>query len=82
MRLIDADRFKNWLMENYILYDGNRSLKDIDEQPTVDAVPVVRCKDCKWKQGSECVRFSDLRPFPDDYCSRGEKEWPDERMNS
>lgn len=39
-RLIDADKFKNWLMENYVLYDGDRSLKDIDEQPTVDAEPV------------------------------------------
>lgn len=39
-RLIDADRFKNWLMENYVLYDGGRLLKDIDKQPTVDAEPV------------------------------------------
>ena len=33
----------------------------------------VRCKDCKWKQGSECVRFADVRPNPDDFCSRGER---------
>ena len=33
---------------------------------------LIRCKDCKWKQGSECVRFADVRPFPDDYCSRAE----------
>jgi hypothetical protein len=35
---------------------------------------VIRCKDCKWKQGSECVRFADVRPFPDDYCSRAERK--------
>lgn len=34
---------------------------------------IIRCKDCKWKQGSECVRFSDVRPFPDDFCSRAER---------
>ena len=34
---------------------------------------LIRCKDCKWKQGSECVRFADVRPFPDDFCSRAER---------
>lgn len=34
----------------------------------LDSVPpaqpeIVRCKDCKWKQGSECVRFAEVRPF-------------------
>lgn len=39
------------------------------EQPEI-----IRCKDCKWKQGSECVRFADVRPFPDDFCSRAERK--------
>ena len=34
---------------------------------------IVRCKDCKWKQGAECVRFADVRPFADDFCSRAER---------
>ena len=34
---------------------------------------IVRCKDCKWKQGSECARFAEVRPFPDDFCSRAER---------
>ena len=33
----------------------------------------VRCKDCKWKQGYECVRFAEIRIFPDDFCSRAER---------
>ena len=33
---------------------------------------IIRCEDCKWKQGPECVRFSDVRPYPDDFCSRAE----------
>ena len=44
-------------------------------------VKVVYCKDCKWKQGSECVRFADIRPFGDDFCSRGERR-EDERADS
>ena len=43
MRLIDADKLDWW-------YKGRPIRKVIDEAPTVDAVPVVRCKDCKhWK---------------------------------
>jgi hypothetical protein len=34
---------------------------------------LIRCKDCKWKQGAECVRFADVRPWPDDFCSRAER---------
>jgi hypothetical protein len=34
---------------------------------------LIRCKDCKWKQGAECVRFAEIRPFPNDFCSRGER---------
>jgi hypothetical protein len=34
---------------------------------------LIRCKDCKWKQGAECVRFAEIRVFPDDFCSRAER---------
>lgn len=33
---------------------------------------IIRCKDCRWKYGAECVRFAEIRPFPDDFCSRAE----------
>lgn len=59
-----------------VLYVLNR----IDEQPTVDAVKVVRCKDCKWGKETcgniEC--FVDLNA-PSEYhgyewfCPYGEK---------
>lgn len=63
------------------------TLADIDELIAVQNgreehfVKVVYCKDCKWKQGSECVRFADIRPFGDDFCSRGERR-EDERADS
>jgi len=45
MRLIDADALKEDLTRFYANEVTARDL--IDEQPTIDAVPVVRCKDCK-----------------------------------
>jgi Pyruvate/2-oxoacid:ferredoxin oxidoreductase delta subunit len=49
-RLIDANVMRqDWLEngENEYVYDTNAVLDSIDAQPTVDAVEVVRCKDCK-----------------------------------
>lgn len=44
MRPIDADALKTDLTR---FYDGEVTAKQlIDEQPTVDAVPVVRCETC------------------------------------
>lgn len=52
-RLIDANAMrKDWLEngENEYVYDTNAVLDSIDAQPTVDAVPVVRCKECIYRQ--------------------------------
>lgn len=46
-------------------YDGKGNIN-------ITITDLIRCKDCRWKQGSECVRFADVRPFPDDFCSRAE----------
>ena len=43
MRLIDADAYKKYLDDNWIVANHDA----IDAQPTIDAVEVVRCKDCK-----------------------------------
>lgn len=40
MRLIDADKLDWW-------YKGRNIRHVIDDAPTVDAVVVTRCKDCK-----------------------------------
>lgn len=50
----------------------------IDDAPTIDAVPVVRCRDCKWYKTMYCKmdRWTDLVTVyvakKDDYCSYGE----------
>lgn len=40
MRLIDADRARETAALDLVVHH-------LDRQPTIDAVPVVRCKDCK-----------------------------------
>lgn len=51
MRLIDADELaKKWTIESPEPYntDAVEVLDSIREAPTVDAVVVTRCKDCKY----------------------------------
>ena len=49
----------------------------IETLPAVDAVPVIRCKDCKWFGKSGCailiVDESD-KPKEDDLCSWAERK--------
>lgn len=55
------------------------TIKDyIDEAPTIDAVEVVRCKDCKWHYDSKfgyvvCLWFNKTIRA-DGYCSYGERK--------
>ena len=54
MRLIDADALHELIDGGYDLnFDEvpetkRELLRMVDNQETIDAVPVVRCKDCKW----------------------------------
>lgn len=50
MRLIDADIIKHTYLEDmFDTTDDFQRVNDvIDYAPTVDAVPVVYCKDCKY----------------------------------
>lgn len=56
MRLIDADALKRYIptrMDMQDLYLPVHFKTLIDEQPTVDAVQVVRCKECKHNIGEK-----------------------------
>ena len=72
MRLIDADALKKDLTR---FYDGEVvARKLIDEQPTVDAVEVVRCRECRWCNMGECEhKFGLLVSNEENYCSYGER---------
>ena len=52
---------------------------DIKNAPTIDAVPVVRCKDCKWlydEMGDYCCRSHRglVRICENSFCSYGERK--------
>lgn len=83
MRLIDTDKAYKVLTDYYhhkteIQHD---TLKEaIERVPTVDAVEVVRCKDCKyhrrvdWGMG-DCEYPNGFKwiAYDNDFCSRGER---------
>ena len=85
MRLIDVDELgvgrcsKDVLPAAYCA-GWNGLLGLIEKAPTVDAVPVVRCMDCKHLvavnvngKGIPTCRVSGMEVAPDEFCSRGEK---------
>lgn len=46
----------------------------LDAMPTVDAVPVVRCKDCKHYDGKWCLLFDMVNSDMGDwFCADGER---------
>lgn len=89
MRLIDSDALikkmptEMDMQELYLPIHFKEWL--IDEAPTIDAVPVVRCKDCRWGKEAcgniEC--FADMN-VPSEYhgyewfCPSGERKETDE----
>lgn len=70
MRLIDADALEN---QFGVSDEDLLALDEIRHAPTVDAVPVVRCKGCKYRDGTPgqpnilCAQMHE-----DDFCSYGE----------
>ena len=83
MRLIDADALKENVFFHEVDNESYVEEKDIDNTPTVDAVSVVRCKDCKhgrrWYKHTgemyvECKM--DIDPIDRDsdfFCADGER---------
>ena len=82
-RLIDANALISYMDEcskesRFRVYYGYAK-SFIDDAPTVDAVPVVRCRDCKhFKRNLEndtyCSSVNGLTdPEEDDFCSYGER---------
>ena len=54
------------------LYKANDIYSAIDNAPTADVAPVVRCKDCKYRYSdSWCEYVDDDDNF---YCARGERK--------
>lgn len=77
MLLIDGDA----LEDQFGVSDEDLlALDEIRRAPTVDAVVVTRCKDCKYlvnatvnANGFLICDISDMEITPDDFCSYGER---------
>lgn len=89
MRLIDADKLPYIkapiapiLVGDEVVWRNIVYKLHIDNAPTVDAVPVVRCKDCKWwseKLWACTDRGHGLASSdPDFYCADGKRKGGDE----
>ena len=92
MRLIDKDalidEIKHTLWD-WESVDGIKSstvlkqtISDINNMSTVDAEPIVRCKDCRYNwvtsynhgvQDEPRCNFTSYKHSLNDYCSRGER---------
>lgn len=81
MRLIDADRFEAFCTGIPKEVDADSFMRGIDEviyeidnAPTVDAVEVVRCKDCTWFDSPRvCLRNGRFVENSNWYCADGER---------
>lgn len=83
MRLIDADALDPYFYEHC---DDNAMVgakNALDEMPTIDAVPVVRCKDCKYWERDAIFKDGWCRGKqqgnPEWFCADGERREYDEQ---
>lgn len=81
MRLIDADKFILALMDAALSsVDEDTILDLVDSIPTVDAVPVVRCKGCEYSDDEIsylcCTHgvCADCEVPPNFYCAEGKRK--------
>ena len=94
MRLIDADALYAFVQDQKVKETGaytkgkntafnivKSALHNECATPTIDAVPVVRCKDCGWRsldcieQDYYCTHAAGMYGFvsEEDFCSYGER---------
>ena len=71
--LIDRKELRDMLYEaDAVTMQG---VKIINQFPAVDAVPVVRCRECKYHNKPPCpMRLSFNWTEDDDFCSYGERK--------
>lgn len=83
-RLIDADALREELIEDTLFdtyEDYSFVIGAIGLAPTIDAEPVVRCKDCKfYPDGKGTTKWTpccDMVRPPNWYCADGERRKDD-----
>ena len=79
MRTIDADALMKTVFNDVVLVDGEVKgvglilAETVDKAPTIDAVPVVRCRECKHRYTENCPMY-----FHDFYWLEGYGEYVDD----
>ena len=90
MRLIDADYAKTLWNNDINISITMRQI--FDALPTIDAVPVVRCRECKyWRRytrqwenhcAGECERHRmEGGTYENDFCSYGQRKEADHEVS-
>ena len=83
MRLIDVDSIPlKEALKREVIYDHDRYIHAkvlewmLENAPTVDAVPVIRCRECKWYEAriKRCNNSKSTEWKPNDYCSDAERK--------
>lgn len=80
MRPIDADALKPYRLNEHYKYRLVYDADDVANTPTIDAVSVVRCKDCIWSEPNEFGDYDcrchipTFRVNADGFCSYGERK--------
>lgn len=83
-RMIDADALREqlvWCKEQAGRFDTywDDVIERVDSLPTIDAVPVVRCKDCIYRNDTEkgkalmWLPCEEMRKGDNWYCAEGER---------
>lgn len=84
-RWVDAEWIKdrNSFVPRCELHTVEEFMQILDEAPTIDAVPVVRCRDCKcYNAGFECLKEGYGIEHPQDwFCADGERKDDDQRRS-
>ena len=93
MRLIDVDALPNYKLIGTMALGSERSpaelrivlWEDIKSMSTIDAVPVVRCQECKHKNTTACPAYD--APFMRTslrikFCSEGKRKEGDHVRNN
>ena len=79
MRLIDGNALMKTVFNDVVLVDGEVKgvglilAETVDKAPTIDAVPVVRCRECKHRYTENCPMY-----FHDFYWLEGYGEYVDD----
>ena len=79
-KLVDANKLREQFLKPECRTQTRRDfVAMLDYAESVDAVPVVRCKDCEWYQlrttgEFDCRKTTGLmNPKPEDFCSFGRR---------